>query len=366
MQHQILVLNMGSTSTKIAIYTDETQCFKETIRHTEEELAAFKSCLEQSEFRGNIVKQVLAEKKIQLKNLTAICSRGGRIPPCSSGAIRIDQNMVDYLERPEDDKHAAVLGCIIAFQLSQELTIPAYVYDPVSVDEMIPLARVSGLPELPHFAVGHALNTRAMAIKCANEILKKPFSKCTFIVAHIGGGVSIRLIKNGCNIDAVNDDNGGFAPERAGSLDAIPLIQLCFSGKYTKAQLVKMVRGNGGLKAHIGTTDGIEIEKRIASGDSYAKLVYEAMAYNLAKDIGRLAIPVAGEVDRIILTGGVSYSKYISDYITRLVSFIAPVELMPGEYEMEALAAGALRVLRGEEEAAIFQSIMEEAKTVTG
>lgn len=362
MQQQILVLNMGSTSTKIAFYIDEEQYFKETIRHTEEELAGFKGCLEQSEFRGNIIKKVLVEKKVQLENLTAICSRGGRIPPCASGAIKIDQNMVDYLNRPEDDKHAAALGCIIAFDLSKELDIPAYVYDPVSVDEITDLARVSGLPELPHFAVGHALNTRAMAIKCANEIMKKPFSECTFIVAHIGGGVSIRLFKDGRNIDAVNDDNGGFAPERAGSLDAVPLIQLSFSGKYTEAQLVKMVRGNGGLKAHLGTTDGIEIEKRINSGDAHAKVVYEAMAYNLAKDIGRLAVPVAGKVDRIILTGGVSYSKYISEYISKLVSFIAPVELMPGEYEMEALAAGALRVLKGEEEAGEFQSIMDKAK----
>ena len=251
---------------------------------------------------------------------------------------------------------------MIAFDLHKDKGIPVCIYDAIGTDEKIPLCRVSGVPELPHFTVGHTLNTRAMAIKCAEEKLGKKFEECTFIVAHLGGGSAIRLYKDGVNIDSVNDDEGNFTPERGGGVGAKSLVDLCYSGKYTYKEAMKLFHGKGGLIAHLGTADARDVEKMIADGDGYAAIVYEAMCLNVAKDICKLAATVCGKVDRIILTGGISYSKYVADYITEHVSFICPVEVMAGEYEMEALAAGCLRVLRGEEKLQDFGEIAATAK----
>lgn len=364
-KERILVLNLGSTSSKIAVYDDTEEVFKETIRHTQEEMAQFSDILDQFSFRNEKVRNALESNGIGVDTLTAVCSRGGNIIACPHGAIGIDQEMIDYLTRPEDTaKHASLLGSMIAFDLHKEFGIPACIYDAIGTDEMQPIARVTGLPEIPRFTVGHTLNTRAMAIKCAEEVLKKPFDECTFIVAHLGGGSSIRLYHKGVNIDCVNDDEGNFSPERGGGCSGKELVKLCFkefgegAGEKT---VMKKIHGNGGLKAHLGTTDAIEVEKRIESGDKYAKVVYDAMAYRVAKDIGTLAVPVAGKVDRIILTGGIAYSKYLTAQIAEKVDWIAPVEMMPGEYEMEALAGGALRVLRGEEELQDFGKIKASA-----
>ncbi|MBR0374604.1 MAG: butyrate kinase [Mogibacterium sp.] len=354
MEKRILIINLGSTSTKVAVYEDSTLLFQENVSHDQDDLKDFRWCTDQVDYRREAIMDVLAKRSFDLNQLDAICSRGGRIPPCKPGAVVVNQEMVDYFYNLPDNSHISGAGCIIAYQIAEPLNIPAYIYDPTSVDEMAPIARVSGLPEIPRFTVGHTLNTRAMAIKCAKEIIGKPFEDCTMIVAHIGGGSSVRLFYKGVCIDAINDDNGGFSPERTGGIAAVPLVQLCFSGKYTKEKLIKTIRGGGGLKANLGTSNALEIEKRIANGDEHAKLVYEAMAYGLAKDIGQMAVPVAGKVDRIILTGGVAKSAYITNYISDLVSFIAKVEIMPGENEIEALAAGALRVLQGEETARVF------------
>jgi butyrate kinase len=271
--------------------------------------------------------------------------------------------MIDYLTRPEDmAKHPSLIGSMIAFDLHKDKGIPVCIYDAIGTDEKIPLCRVSGVPELPHFTVGHTLNTRAMAIKCAEEKLGKKFEECTFIVAHLGGGSAIRLYKDGVNIDSVNDDEGNFTPERGGGVGAKGLVDLCYSGKYTYKEAMKLFHGKGGLIAHLGTADARDVEKMIADGDGYAAIVYEAMCLNVAKDICKLAATVCGKVDRIILTGGISYSKYVSDYITEHVNFICPVEVMAGEYEMEALAAGCLRVLRGEEKLQDFGEIAATAK----
>ncbi len=361
-KERILVMNLGSTSSKIAVYDDENEVFNATIRHTKEELAQFDDVLDQYDFRDEKVKTTLEENGIPLESLTALVSRGGNILPCPHGAITIDKAMIDYLTRPDDYKrHASLFGSMIAFNLHEKYGIPAYIYDAIGTDEKMPLARVSGLPELPHYTVGHTLNTRAMAIKCAEEKLGKSFDECTFIVAHLGGGSSIRLYKNGVNIDSVNDDEGNFSCERAGRMGAAKLITLCYSGKYSHKEMMKKLHGDGGLNGHLGTKDALEVEKMIADGNEYAKIVYEALAFNVAKDIGALATVVEGKVDRIILTGGVSYSKFISEYIADKVSFIAPVEIMAGEYEMEALAAGALRVLQGKEKAQDFGEIAATA-----
>ena len=360
-KERILVMNLGSTSSKIAVYDDDQEVFKDTIRHSQEEMKQFDDVLDQFAFRNEKVRSSLKNNGIPIESLTAVVSRGGNILPCPHGAIAIDQAMIDYLCRPEDTaKHASLLGSMIAFDMAKEFGIPACIYDAIGTDEKMPLAIVSGVPELPHFTVGHTLNTRAMAIKCAEEKLGKSFDECTFIVAHLGGGSSIRLYKDGVNIDSVNDDQGNFSPERGGGVSGKELVKMCFSGKYSYREMMKKFHGQGGLMAHLGTTDAQEVERRIAAGDDYAKVIYEALAFNVAKDIGTLSTVVCGKVDRIILTGGLSYSKYLTDYITEHVGFIAPVEVMPGEFEMEALAAGALRVLRGKEE---LQDFGEIAKT---
>lgn len=361
---RILVMNLGSTSSKIAVYDDTKEVFTETLRHTQEEMAQFEGVLDQFDFRNTKIREALEKHNIPAESITVACSRGGNICACPHGAIGIDQNMVDYLTRPDDlYPHASLLGSLVAFDFHNAYGSLACIYDAIGTDEMVPVARVSGVPAIPHFTVGHTLNTRAMAIKCAEEVLNKPFDECTFIVAHLGGGSSIRLYQNGRNVDAVNDDQGNFTPERGGGVSAKELIEECFSGKYSSAkQAVKMLmHGNGGLKAHLGTTDAIEVEKMIEAGDEYAKIVYEAMAYGVGKDIGTLAAAAHGKVDRIILTGGIAYSKFISGYVKDMVDWICPVEVMAGEYEMEALAAGALRVAEGKEELQDFQAIKDTA-----
>ena len=361
-KERILVLNLGSTSSKIAVYDDTQEVFKETIRHTQEEMAKFDDILDQFDFRNEKVRNTLENNGIGVNTLTAVCSRGGNIIACPHGAIGIDQEMIDYLTRPDDTaKHASLLGSMIAFNLKQEFGIPACIYDAIGTDEMQPIARVSGVPEIPRYTVGHTLNTRAMAIKCANEVLKKPFDECTFIVAHMGGGSSIRLYHNGVNIDCVNDDEGNFSPERGGGVSCKDLVNYCFTTDEDANTVMKKFHGAGGLKAHLGTTDAVEVENMIDAGNEYAKAVYEGMAYGIAKDIAKLAAPVSGKVDRIILTGGVAYSKFLTGRIDEMVSWIAPVEMMPGEFEMEALAGGALRVLRGEEQLQNFGEIKAAA-----
>ncbi len=362
-KERILVMNLGSTSSKIAVYDDDKEVFNDTIRHSTEELAPFGDVTEQYEFRYNKIKESLESNGVSVSSLTAAVSRGGNIVPCPHGAIGIDQAMIDFLTRPEDlAKHPSLIGSMIAFDLNKELGIPVCIYDAIGTDEKMPVARVSGVPEIPHFTVGHTLNTRAMAIKCAEEKLGKKFDECTFIVAHLGGGSSVRLYKDGVNIDSVNDDEGNFTPERGGGVSGKRLVDLCYSGKYSYKEAMKLFHGKGGLIAHLGTANAQEVERMIDDGDGYAAIVYEAMALGVAKDIAKLAATVSGKVDRIILTGGISYSKYISGYIKEHVEFICPVEVMAGEYEMEALAAGCLRVLRGEEKLQDFGEIAAAAK----
>ena len=256
--------------------------------------------------------------------------------------------MCDYLYGVKEAAHASNLGAVIALHIAEKQGIPAYVYDPVAVDEMTPVTRITGMPMLQRRMLGHALNCRAMAIRCVKRRLER--GQCRFIVLHLGGGASARLFIGGKMVDGVRDDEIMFAPERSGGEDCQSLIHLCFSGEYTEKELMKFVRGAGGLKAHLGTSDAREVEQRIAAGDEKAKLVYDAMLYTCAKSLGALAAAADGQIDRIILTGGIAHSQYVADYLTRKLSFIAPVEIMAGEFEMEALAAGACRVLAGQEQ----------------
>ncbi len=351
---KILVINPGSTSTKVAVFDGNKASFTASIQHPDSELRDFSWVMDQLDYRKLKILGALKDNGVDEKALTLVMSRGGMVPPCKSGAYRINRDMVDYMYAQRIDTHISNVGCAIAYDIAESLGIPAYIYDPVTVDELAPIARITGLPELPKASRGHALNTHAMAHRCAKEIMGRPISECTFIVQHIGGGCSVWLIDKGLSIDMYSDDDAGFAPERCGKLQAMDLIKLCYSGKYTFKEMAGKVRGNAGLRAHLGTSDAREVERMILGGDKHAELVYQAFAYGIAKGIGDLATVVNGRVDRIILTGGVAHSAMLTKWICDRVSWIAPVEIMAGEYEMEALAEGGLRVISGEEKAHPF------------
>lgn len=352
---RILVINPGSTSTKLAVYDDEKELFRAKADHPQQETARFIRAIDQLDYRREYVLKVLESHDIPLESLSCIVSRGGMFPPCRAGAYAVNEDMLNYVRNADiASEHISNVGCAVAHSIAQPLNIPALIYDPVSVNELAPIAEITGLPELKKQSRGHALNSRAMARRCADEILHKPFGECTFIVAHIGGGVSTWLFHQGKAIDMYSDDDCGFGPERCGRLQIRPFVSLCYSGKYTKAEMANLVRSNGGLKAHLGTSNAQQVEAMIAAGDEHAALIYEAFAYGEAKGIGDLATVVCGKVDRIILTGGVANSKLLTDMIKKRVEWIAPVEVMAGEYELEALSAGALRVMRKEEAPHIF------------
>lgn len=345
----ILVINPGSTSTKIAVFRGAEKVFDETLRHSREELAPFHWVMEQVDFRRAVIERALAAHDFDTAQLDGICARGGQLPPCESGTYLVEQRMADYMYTIKHAAHASNLGCVLALELAQPLHIPAFICDPVSVDEMTEEARITGLPEIRRTMLGHALNCRAMARRCAEEVLHKPLEDCRLIVLHLGGGASARLFIGGKMVDGVRDDEWMFAPERFGGASLQPVVRLCYSGKYTEKEMTDFIRGKGGLVAYLGTADAREVEKRIADGDAQAKLVYDGMLYSAARAIGGLAAAADGQVDRVILTGGIAHSKYVAAYLTKKLSFIAPLEIMPGEFELEALAAGACRVLEGQE-----------------
>lgn len=349
-KNYILVINPGSTSTKIAVFEDEKKLLSETLRHSDEELAKFDYVVDQVPYRSELIMNCLKEHNFDIRTLTCIMARGGQVPPCPSGAFRVDEKMVSFMKAMREGTHISSIACIIAYDIAGELGIPAYIYDPVAVDELSALARITGMPDLPKISRGHALNTHAAARYCAKEELGRPVEECTFIVAHLGGGYSIWLIDKGLSIDMYSDDDGAFCPERCGRLQALDLVRLCYSGKYSYKEMMGKIRGNAGIRALLGTSDMIEVEKRVAGGDEYAALVYDAFAYGVAKDIGNLAAAVRGKVDRIVLTGGVAHSELLTGKITGYVDWIAPVKVIAGEFEMEALAEGGLRVMRGEEQ----------------
>lgn len=347
---KILVINPGSTSTKVSIYENELELFKKNIVHSTNELINYKLATDQFAFRHQTVMSFLEELQFNIRELDAIVARGGALPPLEAGAYRINQSMVDFLkQRPRAD-HASNIAAIIALEMSRELGIPSFIYDAISVDQLIDVARISGSPEIPRLSITHALNSRSMAQKYALSI-DMPYAKITIITAHLGGGITLAVHHQGRIIDMISDDEGPFSPERAGKVPCVPLVDLCYSGKYDHSTTQKLFRGKGGLIAYLGTNNASEVEERIAQGDQEALLIYEAMAYQIAKGIGELATVVKGKLDGIILTGGVANSEMLTRWIIERVKFIAPVVIMPGENEMEALALGTLRVLRQEETA---------------
>ena len=353
---RILVINPGSTSTKVAVYIGDSPLQVSTIRHKPEELKLFEQVVDQKDFRRQIILDWLKENNIPFC-FDAIIGRGGLAKPVPGGVYRVNRKMC-YDTYSAMRKHACKLGCIIAAELAAKLGsgCKAYIADPGVVDELVPEARISGSPLMPRICIWHALNQRAIARRHAKSIGKR-YEDLNLIICHLGGGISVAAHEHGRAIDANNalDGEGPFSPERAGTLPAADLIHLCFSGRYTEDQLKKRVAGQAGLMAHLGTTDIPEIMRMIENGDQHAKLLIDAMIYHTARSIAAEGAVLKGKVDAILLTGGIAYSEYITQGLRERVEFIAPVHIYPGEDEMKALALNALAVLRGEREAKEYE-----------
>ncbi|MEG6522303.1 butyrate kinase [Desulfotomaculum sp. 1211_IL3151] len=348
---KILAINPGSTSTKVALFENEICLWKQVIEHADKELSSFKKIGDQYQYRLKAIMHTLQEKGCTIEKLSAIVGRGGLLKPLLGGTYLIDQFLVEESYYAPGGEHAANLGAILAYYLAVPHNIPAYIVNPVTVDEMDPLARFSGLPELPRSSQSHALNIKAVAHKVA-ATLGKAYGDTNLVVVHLGSGISVTAHHRGKMIDVNNANNEGpFSAERCGTLPSAKLIKLCYSGKYTEEQMLALLLKKGGLYAYLGIKDVREVEKHANQGDEQAKLSLNAMCYQIAKEIGAMSTTLAGNVDRIILTGGMAHSKFITEEIIRRVSFIAPVVVVPGEEEMEALALGALRVLRQEDPA---------------
>ncbi len=347
---RLLVINPGSTSTKIAVFDNEKSVFEETLRHSTEEIEQYDAVIDQFEFRKNIILDTLTEKGINVTKLSAVVGRGGLLKPMEGGTYEVNEAIIKDLKSCEYGEHASNLGGIIARQIADQLNIPAYIVDPVVVDEMQDIARVSGMPEVPRISIFHALNQKAVARRAAKE-LGMDYEAGNFIIAHLGGGISIGAHQKGKVIDVNNalDGEGPFSPERSGGLPVGDLVKLCYSGKFTYDEMKKKIKGKGGLVAYLGTNDAREVSNRCALGDKDAKVVYEAMAYQVAKEIGAASAVLHGRVDGIVLTGGIAYDKEFTKWIKDRVGFIGKVFVYGGEDEMSALAEGGLRILRREE-----------------
>jgi butyrate kinase len=295
--------------------------------------------------KGYVIK-ALAGHTIKLSGLSAVVGRGGLLPPVKSGGYRVNPKMIEDLKNALP--HASNLGAMIAYSIAEPLDIPAYIYDAVSTDELYDVAKITGIPEVVRQSFGHVLNSKAMARKAAKQ-LGGTYRGMNFIVAHIGGGISITAHEKGRIVDTISDDAGPFSPERSGSVPINYVVDLCYSGKYTQKEFMDKLKKNSGLKAYLHTNDCRKIERMIAGGNELAKQLYEAQAYQIAKGIGEMAPPLCGNIDAVILTGGMAYSEYITTEVSRRVKYLGKIIILPGENEMESLALGALRILRGEE-----------------
>lgn len=347
---RILVINPGSTSTKIAVYLDKDKIFETNIEHSKDDLASYDSVFEQKEYRMELVKDALVQSGIKYSDIDVVIGRGGLGKPIEGGIYSINDAMLEDVSNCTYGEHPANLGPVIAKEIADDMGVPALVMDPVSVDEMEPVARLSGLKELPRISMMHTLNSRAVARKFSEEMGKK-YEDLNFVVAHLGAGISITPHTKGRIVDCNNTFEGGpMCPDRAGGLPSKSLVQLCYSGKYKDAAaLIKKMTREGGISDHLQTKDLRIVEKMVREGDEYAGLVLQAMVYQIAKEIGAMSTVLKGDVDYIIITGGMAFSEGLVKDITDRVKSIAPVVVRPGENELEALAFGALRAMQGEE-----------------
>lgn len=355
-KYKILAINPGSTSTKIAVFENEKLLYEKTLRHSSEEINRYEKIYDQLEFRKDAIERSLKEASLNIYDLDAVVGRGGLLKPIRGGTYEVNDNMIKDLKAGVLGQHASNLGGIIAREIADKASIPSYIVDPVVVDEMEEVARVSGIPEISRISIFHALNQKAIGRRAAKDMNKK-YEDCNFLIVHMGGGITVGAHKKGRVIDNTNglDGEGPFSPERSGGLPVGGLMRLCYGDKLSKSEVEKRIKGNGGVVAYLGTNDIRDVEDMIEKGNKKAELIYEAMIYQICKEIGSFATVLKGEVDAIILTGGIAYSNKIVKKIEERVKFIAPVIAYPGEDEMIALAQGGLRVLNGEEEALDYE-----------
>lgn len=347
-----LIINPGSTSTKIGVFEDETLLFEETLRHSTEEISQYASIVDQKDFRKKIITDLLTEKNFDIKSLNVVVGRGGMLKPIPGGTYAVTDALLHDLQIGKQGQHASNLGGILAREIGDEIGVPSYIVDPVVVDELQDVARYSGVPELPRTSVFHALNQKAVAKRYAKET-GKPYESLRLIVVHMGGGVSVGAHVGGRIVDVFNalDGDGAFSPERAGAVPSGALIKMCFSGQYTEKEVYSKIVGKGGFNAYLGTNDMRTVNKMVEEGDEKAAEVREAFMYQVVKDIGSMACVLGGKVDQIIVTGGIAYNETVVNYLKEKAGFIAPFTVYPGEDELLALTQGALRVMNGEEKA---------------
>ena len=350
-----LIINPGSTSTKIGVFEDETLLFEETLRHSTEEIAQYASIVDQKDFRKQIILDLLAKKDFDINSLQVVVGRGGMLKPIPGGTYAVSDDLLEDLKIGKQGQHASNLGGILAREIADSIGVPSYIVDPVVVDELMPISRYSGVPELPRTSVFHALNQKAVAKRYAKE-QGVSYDSLNLIVVHMGGGVSVGAHEKGRVVDVFNalDGDGAFSPERAGAVPAGALIKMCFSGEYTEKEVYKKIVGNGGFNAYLGTNDMRDVEKMADNGDEKAIEIREAFIMQVAKDIGSMACVLKGKVDQIVVTGGIAYDKAVVAGLKERAEFLAPFTVYPGEDELLALTQGALRVMNGEEEAMVY------------
>lgn len=346
-----LIINPGSTSTKIGVFEDETLLFDETLRHSTEEISKYASIVDQKDFRKEVILNVLKERNFDIKELGVVVGRGGLLKPILSGTYATTPELIKDLEIGVQGQHASNLGGILAKEIADEVGVPSYIVDPVCVDELSDVARISGHPELPRTSIFHALNQKAVAKRYAREHGKK-YEDLNLIVVHMGGGVSVGAHENGKVVDVANalEGDGPFSPERAGAVPPGALVRMCFSGKYTEQEVYKKIVGNGGTNAYLGTNDMRDVIAGANEGKKEYQLIFDAFIYQMAKAIGAAATVLKGKVDQVVVTGGIAYSDLVVNAIKERAGFVGEFTVYPGEDELLALAQGALRVLNGEEE----------------
>jgi len=362
LQPNLLAINPGSTSTKFGLFRDDEPLLIRNLQHSKAELTSCgQDILSQLELRLQCIEDELEASALRLDGLVAVVGRGGLLHPVPGGTYRVNDRMLDELRRAERGDHASNLGAFLAHAIAQRIEVPAYIVDPVSVDEWTAEARLSGCAQLDRPCLSHALNSKAIARRYASDA-GRSYEDLHLIVAHLGSGHTISAHAHGRMIDATNSrEEGAFSSERAGSVPAVELVRLCFSGKYTREEVEIMLTREGGLISYLGTADLREVEQRIEHGDKHAELVFRAMAYQIAKQIGAMSCVLQGRIDAILLTGGMSHCLRLTTTISDAVKWIAPVIIYAGEDELRALVEGALRVIRHEEPSREFDKEMHEA-----
>lgn len=355
MAYKLLIINPGSTSTKIGVYEDEKELFEETLRHTNEELKQFDTIFDQFQFRKDLILEFINKKNFDIKTLDAVVGRGGLLKPIEGGTYAVNDAMIEDLKVGVQGPHASNLGGILARSIADELDIPSYIVDPVVTDELADVARLSGVPELPRKSIFHALNQKAVAKRYGKEC-GKGYENLNLVVVHMGGGVSVAAHSNGRVIDVNNtlDGDGPFSPERAGAVPAGQLIKMCFSGEYSEKEVYQKIVGKGGFVGYLNTNDVKDTIDKMEAGDKECEKIYKAFLYQITKSVGEMSAVLKGKVDQIILTGGIAYSPTLVPDLKANVQWIAPVTVYPGEDELLALAQGAIRVLSGEEKAKVY------------